>query len=140
MDRMEKVNHQIKKAISEIVLYEVKDPRLGFVTITEVQVSRDLQHAKVFFSVLGTELQAQEAQKGLESARGFIRHLVGQRVRMRYTPELNFLVDRSLERSLAIEATLGNIHDTEPVPIKIKEVSKPRKRRKPATAKNKKIR
>lgn len=109
MDRIDRINQRIKELVSDIILSEVKDPRLGFVTITKVDVSRDLQHAKVFFSVLGNIQQVDAAEEGLNSARGFIRRLVGQRVRIRYTPEIMFYHDKSLEYSSQIDETLAQL-------------------------------
>ena len=110
MRRMDKVNQRMKEEIGDIVLNELKDPRLAFVTIVEVIVSRDLQHAKVYYSVLGTQDQIKKAKDGLLSARGFVRKLIGQRVRMRYTPDIEFIFDSSLEYSARIEGTLQEIH------------------------------
>ena len=114
MGRIDKINQRIKREIGDIVLKELKDPRLEFVSITHVEVSRDLQHAKVYFSVLGRGNQVQKAGEGLLSARGFVRKLIGQRVRMRYTPEIEFIFDHSIEYSARIEAALEEIqHETE---------------------------
>ncbi len=111
MGRIDKINQTIKREIGEMILRESKDPRLEFVTITQVVVSRDLQHAKVYYSVLGNKDKAQKAQEGLLSARGFVRKLIGQRVRMRYTPEIEFIFDPSIEYSARIEAALEEIHN-----------------------------
>ena len=111
MGRIERVNKAIKEEVSNIVLREVKDPRLQFVTITHVDVSRDLQHARVYFTVLGNEEKTREAQSGLNSAKGFIRRLVGQRVNMRYTPEIEFIFDKSVEYGMQIEEILGKIRN-----------------------------
>lgn len=100
----------MKEEIGDIVLNELKDPRLSFVTILEVIVSRDLQHAKVYYSVLGNQDQIKKAKEGLSSARGFVRKLIGQRMRMRYTPDIEFIFDSSLEYSARIEETLKEIH------------------------------
>ena len=109
MGRIDRVNQAVKREISIILHGEIKDPRLQFVTITQVEVSRDLQHAKVFFSVLGDEKSADQAQEGLTSAKGFVRKLIGQRIRMRYTPEIDFFYDRSVEYGARIEQALGEI-------------------------------
>ena len=109
MARIEKINQAIKEEIGLIVQKEVKDPRLEFVTITQVEVSRDLQHAKVYFSILGKKDKLKGVKEGLESARGFIRKLVASRVRMRYTPEINFIFDQSLEYGMHIEETIERI-------------------------------
>ncbi len=111
MGRMEKINEAMRREIGLIIHREIKDPRLEFVTITHVEVTKDLQHAKVFFSVLGDNEAMLRAEQGLESARGFVRKLVGQRVRMRYTPELEFLFDESIEYSARIEAALEDIRN-----------------------------
>ena len=110
MGRIDKINQMIKREVGEIIFKEIKDPRLEFVTITEVVVTKDLQHAKIYYSVLGNKDQAQKTQEGLSSARGFIRKLIGQRVRMRYTPEVEFIFDPTIEYSARIEAALEEIH------------------------------
>ena len=110
MDRMDKINHQIQKEISLILQRELGDPRLKFVTITKAEVSRDLKFAKISFSVLGNTQKLEDAKKGLEKAKGLIRKLVGESVKMRYTPQLFFVHDRSLEYSARIEETLKEIH------------------------------
>ncbi len=109
MDRIDKINEAMKKEVSLIIQEEIHDPRLEFITITSADVSRDLQHAKVYFSVLGDAKKAQEAQAGLDSARGFIRKLVGQRIRMRYTPEIAFFYDKSIEYSAQIDDVIDRI-------------------------------
>ncbi len=109
MDRIERINETMKREIGLIVHTEVKDPRLQFVTITQVDVSRDLQHARVSFSVLGNSLQVEKVLDGLNSAKGFIRKLIGQRIRMRFTPDIEFIHDRSLEYSARIEQALEEI-------------------------------
>ena len=111
MARMEKVDRQLQKEISLIIQRELADPRLQFVTITHAQVSKDLRNAKVSFSVMGTAQDIEKAQHGLERASGLIRKYVGQRMDMRYTPELFFVYDDSLERSARIEATLKEINN-----------------------------
>lgn len=111
MARMDKVNEFIKREISNIIMTDLQDPRLKFVTITAVTVSRDLHTARVSFSVLGEEKQRAQAHQGLMSARGLIRKLIGQRMSLRYTPQLEFVHDRSLEYSARIEETLKEIHD-----------------------------
>jgi len=111
MGRIDRVNQQVKREIGKIIQQELSDPRLQFVTITEVDVSRDLRNAKVRFSVLGEGDQVQAAQNGLEGARGMVRKLLGQRMNMRHTPELFFIYDQSIEMSVRIEETLKEIHD-----------------------------
>ena len=112
--RIDKINEFIKREVSNIVMFELQDPRLKFITITDVEVSRDLRYAKVSFSVLGTPKQSEEALQGLNSARGLIRKLVGQRVSMHHTPEMQFIHDRSLEYSARIEETLQELKNELP--------------------------
>lgn len=111
MVRMEKVNQQIKREIGNMIQYgEINDPRLTFVTITYVECSKDLQHARVGFSVLSNDRkEIQNVQEGLSSARGFVRKLIGQRVRLRYTPEIVFIHDDSLAYSSRIDQALEDI-------------------------------
>lgn len=111
MVRMEKVNQQIKREIGNMIQYgEINDPRLTFVTITYVECSKDLQHARVGFSVLSNDRkEIQNVQEGLSSARGFVRKLIGQRVRLRYTPEIVFVHDNSLSYASKIDETLEEI-------------------------------
>jgi ribosome-binding factor A len=111
MDRIDKINHQIQKEISIIIQKELGDPRLEFVTITKADVSRDLKFAKISYSALGSKERVQEVGKILEKAKGLIRKYVGEAIKMRYTPQLMFIYDRSLEYSARVEAMLQEIHD-----------------------------
>ncbi len=113
MDRINRVNSQIKKEISRIIHQELGDRRLQFVTITGVAVSRDLRTGKVYFSTLGEQAAAEAAQKALVSAAGIIRRYVGSNVKMRYTPEFYFVYDHSAEFSARVEQTLTEIHHDE---------------------------
>ncbi len=117
MNRMDRVNSQIKKEISRVVHQELGDPRLQFVTILRVETSKDLRTARVYFSALadrspsgGENSAAEAAQKALESSGGIIRRHVGGNVKMRYTPEFHFIYDRSAEFSARVEQTLTEIH------------------------------
>lgn len=111
--RMAQVNQLLKEELSELILREVKDPRIGFVTLTEVKVSPDLHQAQVYFSVLGDEEELQDSRAALEHAAGFLRHQLGRRLALRYIPELHFIYDRSLERAQRIETLLRQIHEQE---------------------------
>jgi len=104
--RIERVNETIKELLSEIVLGQLKDPRVGLVTITAVRVSNDMTTAKVYWSVMGEEAERKETQKGLVSARNFMRKTIAQELKIRTAPELRFVYDDSLERSIAIESAL----------------------------------
>ncbi len=111
MGRIDRINHQVKREIGRILQQELSDPRLQFVTITDANVSKDLQNAKILFSVLGDASQVKAAEQGLQGARGMIRSLLGQSMNMRHTPELFFVFDESIEISARINATLKEIHD-----------------------------
>jgi ribosome-binding factor A len=89
---------ELKNEIGAIIAQEIKDPRVGFVTVTEVKVSPDLRHARVAVSVLGSSEERQETFEALVRATGYIRRLVGARIRLRHTPELSFAYDDSIER------------------------------------------
>jgi len=111
MSRIDRVNQQLKREIGQIIQQDLRDPRLEFVSITSVDVSRDLRSAKVFFSVLGDEHQAGVAQQGLDSARGIIRKFVAQRIKLRYTPDFIFSYDKTMEQGARIEETLKEINE-----------------------------
>ena len=96
--RSHRLAEELKNEISAIIAQEVKDPRVGFATVTEVKVSPDMRHARVAVSVLGSSEEKQETLEALVRATGYIRRLVGARVRMRHTPELSFVYDDSIER------------------------------------------
>ncbi|KSU62556.1 ribosome-binding factor A [[Bacillus] enclensis] len=109
--RANRVGEQMKKELSDIIGRKIKDPRIGFVTVTDVQVSGDLQQAKVYITVLGGEDQRENTLKGLAKAKGFIRSEVGQRVRLRKTPEIIFEFDESIEYGNHIETLLRKVQD-----------------------------
>lgn len=111
MERIDRVNRQVKRELGRIIQQELSDPRLQFVTITEVDVSRDLRNARIRFSVLGEKGRVQAAEQGLEGARGMIRKLLGQSMSIRHTPELFFIYDQSVEMSVRIEETLKEINN-----------------------------
>jgi ribosome-binding factor A len=113
MSRSNKVAEAIKKEVSLIIHDELKDPRLGFVTITDVELTQDLREAKIFFSVLGKEEEHKKTKLALDSALGFIRRLIGQRIRLRFVPEITFKEDRSSEYGARIEELLNQIKGME---------------------------
>jgi ribosome-binding factor A len=110
--RANRVGEQMKKELSEIIGRKIKDPRIGFVTVTDVQVTGDLQQAKVYISVLGDDEQRENTLKGLAKAKGFIRSEIGQRIRLRKTPEIIFEFDESIDYGNRIETLL---HQLQPV-------------------------
>lgn len=109
--RANRVGEQMKKELSDIIGRKIKDPRIGFVTVTDVQVTGDLQQAKVFISVLGDEEQKENTLKGLAKAKGFIRTEIGQRIRLRKTPEIIFEFDESIDYGNRIESLLHQLHE-----------------------------
>jgi ribosome-binding factor A len=116
--RLDRVNQLIKEEISLLLQRELKDPGLGFVTVTEVVVSKDLRSGKVYVSVLGTEEQWRDSLAALDRARGFIRNWLGPRLRLRAVPDLTFLPDRSMAHAAHIQTVLERLreHETPPPP------------------------
>lgn len=111
MPRHDKVAEVLKREVSNIIHDELKDPRLGFITITKVEMTRDLRYAKIFFSVLGKEGDYQKSREALDCASGFIRTLIAQRIRLRFAPEIVFKEDRSCEYSIKIQQVLDQIKE-----------------------------
>jgi ribosome-binding factor A len=107
--RSEKVADLIQKEISQMLVKSIKDPRIGFVTITRVSVSEDCRFAKVYFSVAGTLAERERSVKGLDSAKGFVRRELGRRIRLRYTPEILFQFDPSIEYAIHMEELIQSI-------------------------------
>lgn len=107
--RLDRVNQLIKEEISAVLQRELKDPRLGFVTVTGVEVSRDLRAAKVFVSILGSEEEWRATLGALEGARGFIRGWLMRRLRLRVVPQLSFRPDRSMAHAAHIQALLSEL-------------------------------
>ena len=103
--RIERVNSLLKREISFIMEREIKDPRIGFITITHVECSKDLKHARVFFNMHPDE-EIRVAEDILNHARGYIQGKLGERIRLRYTPKLEFIYDDTLERMDRIEKLL----------------------------------
>ncbi|MFH1093289.1 MAG: 30S ribosome-binding factor RbfA [Candidatus Omnitrophota bacterium] len=100
--RKEKVASRIKEEVSTIIHDKIKDPRIGFLTITKVDITSDLRTAKVFYSILGADDKKKEAREGLKSANKYIRKLLGDTMELRYTPEIMFKLDTSIEYNLHI--------------------------------------
>jgi ribosome-binding factor A len=103
--RSSRVAHQIQRALSELIRREVRDPRLGMVTLTEVQVSKDLSYAKVFYSVLGAEKD--QAQEILNEAADMLRGPVGRALGLRHSPELRFVNDALIESGAKLSALIN---------------------------------
>jgi ribosome-binding factor A len=110
--RAVRVGELLKEEISQIVLREMKDPRIGFVSVTDVEVSGDLRHAKVFVSVYGTDKEKEETLSGLQQAQGFVRKLVGERVKIHHTPEVIFRYDDSIENGVHISKIIKDLKES----------------------------
>jgi ribosome-binding factor A len=111
--RADKVSEAIKREVSLMLSREVKDPGIHFVTVTGVETTDDLRHAKIFVSILGDEKTRQESMKGLERAKGFLRGELGHRLQLRYTPEIQFRLDTSLDHAMKIKGLLNQIKSPE---------------------------
>ena len=99
----------LRRILAEELANGIDDPRVGFVTISEVRLNRDRTIAEVFYTVLGDEEERETSLAGLKRARGYLRHVVGENVRMRQVPELRFKYDESLDRSFRVEEALERI-------------------------------
>lgn len=107
--RSEKIAEAVHEFISGLLVKGLKDPRIGFVTITAVEVSDDLRLAKVYFTVIGSDEEKKAAQAGLDSSRSFLRREMGKQMKMRYVPEIIFRYDTSLEYGNRIDSLLKDI-------------------------------
>jgi ribosome-binding factor A len=112
--RPERVGQEIQAVIGKMLTRgELRDPRIGYITITGVKMSPDLRVARVYYSMIGTEAERKETQKGLDAAKGFIRREVAGEVKLRVAPEIFFTFDESLERGDRIERLLREVKDKE---------------------------
>jgi ribosome-binding factor A len=109
--RPQRVALQIQHEIGLMLMRNVKDPRIGFVTVTGAEVSPDLRHAKIYVSAMGTDSQKRESLEALNHAAGWIRHELGQRLRMRFLPEIVFRPDSSQEYGERIDRLLDDIRE-----------------------------
>lgn len=108
VSRAARMREEFKREASDILL-KMKDPRIGFVSVTDVEISRDLRHAKVFVSIYGDEEEKTNTLEALMHAQGFVRSEIGQRIRMRHTPEVTFRLDDSIERGDRINRLLRSV-------------------------------
>jgi len=107
--RLTRVGETIREELAAMLLRDLKDPRIGFVTITDVVMSPDLRQAKVYFSRIGTEAERDESLQGLQAAAGFMRRELGHRLALKFAPELRFFYDESLETGSRIDRLLREI-------------------------------
>ncbi len=112
--RLEKAAAAIREVVSMAILAELNDPRIRDVTVTYVEVSADLRHAKVHVSVMGDETRQKLSLRGLQSAAGFLQAKIAERIEIRYTPKLSFLLDQGVKRSIAVAQILREVLPEEP--------------------------
>jgi ribosome-binding factor A len=106
---MRRVDEAIRQVIGDAVAGEVKDPRVGFITVTDVKTSADLRHARVYVSVLGDAQQREESLAGLRSAHGFLQARVADELRLKRTPALEFAYDDTTDRAMRVDALIDEI-------------------------------
>jgi len=104
--RQARIDHEIQKALAKIIDEDLKDPRLGFVTVVRCEIAADMKHCKVFVSIIGDRHVARQSMDALASASRFLRGELGNAIDLRYTPELVFVEDRTTERAIALHKTL----------------------------------
>jgi len=104
--RMESVSRELQEEIARIIRLDIDDPLIGFVTITDVDITPDLKHARVYYSVLGDDEQKRESGKGIRRAAKYIRGMIAERLDLRYTPTLRFELDETAEKAQRIEQLL----------------------------------
>jgi ribosome-binding factor A len=109
--RIARLRELMKKVVSEILQREMKDPRIGFVSVTDVELSADLRHAKVFVSIFGDAAAKTRTMEGLTSAQGFVRTELAHRIRLRRIPEVLFRIDESIERGARVNRILRQVSD-----------------------------
>lgn len=105
-ERMQRIDHEMQRVLGTLISQELKDPRLGFTTVTRVEITQDLHHAKVFVSIIGDRHVARQTMDALQHAAGFLRGELGREIKLRHTPELQFVEDRSTERAINLSKTL----------------------------------
>jgi ribosome-binding factor A len=104
--RRQRIDHEMQRVLGTLISQELKDPRLGFTTVTRVEISQDLHHAKVYVSIIGDRHVAKQTMDALHHAARFLRGELGQQIHLRHTPELQFVEDRSTERAINVAKAL----------------------------------
>ena len=107
--RTQRVGGQIQRELAQIIQQELRDPRLGMVTISAVEVSKDMAHAKVFITLMDSDQDVDATLKVLKKASGFLRHALGKRITLRVLPDLHFVYDSSLDEGMRIAALLDAV-------------------------------
>ncbi|HON86623.1 MAG: 30S ribosome-binding factor RbfA [Firmicutes bacterium] len=111
--RPDRIAALIREVVSELIMRRLKDPRIGFASVVRVSVNKDLSQAKVYISVLGTEEEKEKTMEGLKSAQGLIRAEVSKALGIRHAPEIQFILDDSIEYSIHISKLLSEIEEDE---------------------------
>jgi ribosome-binding factor A len=109
--RAERLAHQIRNELAELLARELKDPRIGFATVTRVDLTADLSHARILVSVLGAPEVQTDTMQGLVSAAGYIRHEISHRLKLRRAPEITFVLDHGAEEGQKIEMLLQKLKE-----------------------------
>lgn len=107
--RVDRVGHLVQQEMSRLILERTRDPRIGFVTVTRVKMTPDLKSAVIFVSVMGDEKAKKNSIEGLEHARGFFQHQIGDSLKLRFTPRIQFELDRSIDHGLEIDRILRDV-------------------------------
>ena len=105
-ERMRRVDAAVRHVVGDAMAQDLKDPRVGFVTVTDVKTSADLRHARVYVSILGTPAEREASLEGLRSAHGYLQRRVASELRLKNTPELEFVLDETAERAFRLEELL----------------------------------
>lgn len=104
--RLARIDHEVQRVLGTVISQNLKDPRMGFTTVTRVEITQDLRFAKVYVSIIGDRHVARQTMDALEHASKFLRGELGREVKLRYTPELTFVEDRTTERAILLTKTL----------------------------------
>lgn len=107
--RADRVKKILRIEISRILQEDLRDPRIGFATVMRIDLTGDLRYAKIYFSIMGDEAHQESSIEGIKSASGYIRRLVGERLKLKYVPELSFKLDRSIEYGVNLEKTFERL-------------------------------
>ncbi len=110
--RVARLREEVKRETSDI-LYKMKDPRLGFITVTDAEVSRDMGYVRIFVSIMGDAEAVERTMEALQAGTGYVRTELGRRIRLRHTPEIVFRLDRSVEQGARIEEIITELHKNE---------------------------
>ena len=116
--RTARLSEVVKQEVSKIILYEMNDPRISFITIIKADVAPDLKKAKIYVSILGDEATQRMTMRGLEHAKGFVQTELGARLKIRYTPHLEFCLDESVKKSMHISKLIEDAIKSDDTTVK----------------------